>query len=224
MNRHRQTGSMHPLMAVALTSVIVASGAIVAKQAGWIGSPSTSSATTLSPATATPPVTPAVAAATPPAPAASPAPSTPSEQRPVAHHHHSRPHQMAQYEPPAAGYAPPPPSSAPACPTCGVVTDVSTAVVQGKDTGLGAVGGAIAGGVLGHQVGGGNGNKVATVLGALGGALAGNQIEERARSQTVYRVQVQLNDGSSRTVTFPQAPGFSVGQHVRLEGDTLLAN
>ena len=38
--------------------------------------------------------------------------------------------------------------------------------------------GAIAGGLLGNQIGGGNGKKIATVAGAVGGGYAGNQIQK----------------------------------------------
>ena len=45
--------------------------------------------------------------------------------------------------------------------------------------GAGTVLGAIAGGIIGHQVGSGRGNSVATAGGALLGGLAGNRIENR---------------------------------------------
>lgn len=45
--------------------------------------------------------------------------------------------------------------------------------------GKGAAIGAIAGGVLGHQVGSGRGNTAATVGGAVLGGLAGHQVEKR---------------------------------------------
>lgn len=38
------------------------------------------------------------------------------------------------------------------------------------------IGGAVAGGAIGRQVGGGSGRNLATVAGALGGAAAGNQL------------------------------------------------
>lgn len=38
--------------------------------------------------------------------------------------------------------------------------------------------GAVAGGLLGNQVGGGSGKKAATVAGAVGGAYAGNRIQK----------------------------------------------
>lgn len=53
-----------------------------------------------------------------------------------------------------------------------------------KDTrvGKGAAIGAIAGGVLGHQVGSGNGNTAATAGGAILGGLLGHQIQKRNES------------------------------------------
>lgn len=44
--------------------------------------------------------------------------------------------------------------------------------------------GAVAGGLLGHQVGDGRGKKLATVAGAVGGALAGRKIQEHRQKQT----------------------------------------
>src|SRR4051812_29173493 len=41
----------------------------------------------------------------------------------------------------------------------------------------GTVIGGIAGGLIGHQIGGGSGNTAATIVGAAGGALAGNQVQ-----------------------------------------------
>lgn len=44
--------------------------------------------------------------------------------------------------------------------------------------------GAVAGGLLGNQVGGGSGKKVATVAGAVGGALVGRKIQENQQRKT----------------------------------------
>ena len=50
--------------------------------------------------------------------------------------------------------------------------------------------GAVAGGLLGHMVGGGKGNTVATVAGAVGGGYAGNRIEaSHQQGQVVTSVQ-----------------------------------
>lgn len=48
-------------------------------------------------------------------------------------------------------------------------------------SGAGAVIGAIAGGILGNQVGGGTGRAAATAVGVIGGAVVGNQIESQGR-------------------------------------------
>lgn len=50
--------------------------------------------------------------------------------------------------------------------------------------------GAVAGGLLGNQVGGGKGKTLATVAGAVGGGYAGNRIEEnRRQAKTTTSVQ-----------------------------------
>src|SRR5690349_1702640 len=50
------------------------------------------------------------------------------------------------------------------CTECGVIQSVHEVDAKGEGTGLGAVGGAVVGGVLGHQVGGGDGKKIMTVV------------------------------------------------------------
>ena len=46
--------------------------------------------------------------------------------------------------------------------------------------------GAVVGGLLGNQVGGGNGKKIATVAGAVGGGYAGNQVQGRMQANSTY--------------------------------------
>ena len=112
-------------------------------------------------------------------------------------------------------------SHAAACLSCGKVESVEPVRVKGQGTGLGAVAGGVLGGVVGHQIGGGSGKTAMTVLGALGGGLAGNEVERRTRGETLYDVQVRMQDGSYRNVRQSQAlaVGSSVvvdGGHVRL--------
>lgn len=45
--------------------------------------------------------------------------------------------------------------------------------------------GALVGGLLGNQIGGGSGKKIATVVGTAAVALAGNKIQERAQANDV---------------------------------------
>ncbi|GHE22469.1 glycine zipper 2TM domain-containing protein [Halomonas urumqiensis] len=56
---------------------------------------------------------------------------------------------------------------------------------------VGTAAGAIVGGLLGNQVGGGSGKKIATVAGAVGGGLAGREVQER----------VEANQGTQTTQT-----------------------
>lgn len=46
--------------------------------------------------------------------------------------------------------------------------------------------GAVAGGVLGHQVGGGSGKKVATVAGAVAGGYAGDKVQGNMQKSDTY--------------------------------------
>lgn len=60
---------------------------------------------------------------------------------------------------------------------CRNVTVTHRRPVQDENRLAGSVLGAVAGGVVGHQFGGGHGRTVATVIGALGGGYAGNQVQ-----------------------------------------------
>jgi uncharacterized protein YcfJ len=55
----------------------------------------------------------------------------------------------------------------------------------------GAIGGAIIGGILGHQVGGGRGQDIATVGGAVAGAAVGANIGRDRNGQQVQSQDVQ---------------------------------
>ena len=50
-------------------------------------------------------------------------------------------------------------------------------LVQQPRSGAGVVVGALAGGILGNQIGDGSGRAVATAIGVLGGAILGDQLE-----------------------------------------------
>ncbi len=102
------------------------------------------------------------------------------------------------------------------CNSCGRVTNVHTETRRGKSSGVGAVGGAVIGGLLGNQVGGGNGKKIATVAGAVGGGYAGNEIEKNHKSYTVWVVQIEERDGRLRRFERSNDPGLRVGDEVRL--------
>ena len=108
------------------------------------------------------------------------------------------------------------------CDHCAVVDAVKTETRKGKASGVGAVGGAVVGGVLGHQVGGGTGKKVATVGGAVVGGIAGNEIEKQAKKYTVWITHVTLKNGTHRHFEERAAPPFRKGDVVRVEGSRLV--
>lgn len=84
--------------------------------------------------------------------------------------------------------------------------------------GLGAVIGSVAGGVLGHQFGGGNGRDVATVAGVLAGGYAGAQVEKNQVKRPGQHIIVQLNNGVAVGITQAADPNLRVGDTVRIDG------
>lgn len=167
-----------------------------------------------------PAIAPAPAAATPlPAPATTAAPL------------------VQQYTPPAGNAAPPAPAvpyEAPAeparhatqlaandraahwCSNCGNIESIRTITSRARGSGLGAAGGAVLGGLLGHQVGGGNGRSLATVAGAVGGAVLGNQVEGNMHAVHSYEIRVRLDDGTLRTFHQSNPPAWHEGERVRI--------
>ena len=119
--------------------------------------------------------------------------------------------------------APAPQRIATACADCGVVESVQAQEIKGQGTGIGAVGGAVVGGVLGHQVGSGRGNDLATVVGAIGGGFAGNEVEKNVKKTSNYVIRVRMEDGSYRTVTQASQPAVVAGDRVRIDNGNIVA-
>lgn len=104
----------------------------------------------------------------------------------------------------------------------GKVVSVRPFVAQESEAnGVGALVGATAGGVVGHQFGGGNGKKAMTVLGVLGGALAGSQVNKKIVNVPMTELQVEMPNGSSFNINVKDS-GFRIGQQVEItqEGKT----
>lgn len=96
-------------------------------------------------------------------------------------------------------------------------------VVQGQKSGAGAVMGAIAGGAIGNQMGGGSGKAATTALGIFGGAILGDKIEgtpnpqvqavQHCRTETTYENRVIGYNvtyeyaGKQYMVQLPKDPG-----------------
>ena len=80
---------------------------------------------------------------------------------------------------------------------CRNVTVTHRRPVQDENRIAGSVLGAVAGGVIGHQFGGGHGRSVATVVGALGGGYAGNQIQGAMQDNDTYTTTQQRSAGEN---------------------------
>jgi len=102
------------------------------------------------------------------------------------------------------------------CYDCGRIESVRSVQTQAKPSGIGVVGGAVVGGLLGNQIGGGSGKTLATVAGAVGGGFAGNEIEKRTRTEANYEVTVRMEDGRTRTFPYDNQPNWNTGDRVRV--------
>lgn len=248
MSTNTPSTPLHPLLATAAVSVIVASATGVAYMAGLLPGkqPPPSQPTVVAAAPTPAPVAPLSAPVPAPVvnttapvttPPSSPAPVVAGVSEPTkpvfkkvvsaSHHESHKPvvHKKVVDDQPADvsrteehDSAPPPP----VCYSCGTVVAVTPVVTESQPSGLGAVSGAIIGGVIGHQFGGGHGKQAMTAAGVIGGAMAGNQIEKTQRTVSSYQVTVQMDDGSSRSFDFKIDPKFHSGEHVKVDGSQLL--
>lgn len=108
------------------------------------------------------------------------------------------------------------------CDTCGTVQTVRQEKRKGKGGVLGVAGGAVAGGLLGNQVGKGTGNTVATVGGAVAGGVIGNEIQKKMTSKKVWVTSVKMKDGTVKTFEQEAQPGWAAGNVVKVDGVTLV--
>jgi len=102
------------------------------------------------------------------------------------------------------------------CGACGNIESVRAIKQRAQGSGLGAAGGAVVGGLLGNQVGGGHGRQLATVAGAIGGAVVGNQVEGNMKATTSYEIRVRLDNGTVRTFHQNSQPQWQSGDRVRI--------
>lgn len=96
----------------------------------------------------------------------------------------------------------------------GTVIAVRVVHVAGSVSPGGAILGGLAGAVVGHQIGNGRGQTVATVAGAIGGAFLGNHIGEQVSGHKVYDIVVRRDTGGR--VQIEQRHPLAIGQRVRL--------
>jgi outer membrane lipoprotein SlyB len=96
----------------------------------------------------------------------------------------------------------------------GTVESIRSQTVDNSNAIIGTIGGALVGGLLGNQIGGGRGRTAATVVGAAGGAYAGNRMT--SGSTLVWIIGIRYDDGSVGTVQQPSSPGLRIGDRVRV--------
>ena len=80
------------------------------------------------------------------------------------------------------------------------VLSIRPVTLQGSDTGVGTVGGAVIGGIAGSNVGGPRTGGIVGIVGAIAGGLIGNAIERDATQQQAVEILVQLKNGDRRAV------------------------
>lgn len=194
--------TLHPLVIAAAVAVMLFCAVGTAALMGWL--PSSTGGNNAQQEAAL-----AAAQADKPAPAVAqndkPARSTSSHAAPVRH-------------------KPAPPPERSVCNNCGVIENVREINTRAEGSGVGAAGGAVIGGLLGNQVGGGHGRQLATVAGAIGGAVAGNQIEGNIKSTRSYDVTVRLDNGATRTIHQSATPAWGVGDQVRIVDGVIRSN
>lgn len=93
-------------------------------------------------------------------------------------------------------------------------------IAQNSTSGVGIGIGAVAGGLLGNQIGSGGGRAAATVIGAIGGGALGNEVERRRGNNQAPGLEIEVRlDNSREVVTVVQADqgqNFRHGSRVRL--------
>ena len=216
METNTNVRRLHPIVAAAAVSVMVFSAVGVAAITGLIphskGDEQPPVAAATAPATESESMPATAPVATPPA-------APVKKHVAKAHKAPTPPAQVAYAEAPAMT-PPPPPAPAPVAQApavkpgvLGMVDSVREVEDKGDAKGIGAVGGGIAGAVLGHNIG--DNNKLVTVLGAAGGALLGNQIEKTARATKHWELTVRYDDGSTQVFNSPDQPFWHQGDRVR---------
>ncbi|WP_087719866.1 glycine zipper 2TM domain-containing protein [Salinicola salarius] len=89
---------------------------------------------------------------------------------------------------------------------CENVTVTHQRPVKDENRIAGTAIGAIVGGVVGNQFGGGSGKKIMTAAGAVGGGLAGNQVQQQMQQGDTYQTTEQrcstVSDSKQETVGY----------------------
>ena len=100
----------------------------------------------------------------------------------------------------------------------GTILTTNPVVIEGRQTDVGQLPGAIIGGVAGSSVGEGKGQEIFTVLGAVGGAVVGSMIEEKATRAQGLELTIKMDSGKTLSIVqeVDSVSAFIAGQRVRV--------
>jgi len=105
------------------------------------------------------------------------------------------------------------------CADCAIVEGTKRETRKGDASGMGAIGGAVAGGVIGNKT---TDSTVGTVGGAAVGGVLGHQIEKRIKRTKVWVTTVTMKDGSTRKFEADKDPKWAVGSVVEVKDGKLV--
>jgi outer membrane lipoprotein SlyB len=95
------------------------------------------------------------------------------------------------------------------------VLSVRPVTIQGRDSGIGTVSGAVIGGIAGSNVGGPRTGGIVGIAGAVVGGLVGNAVEKNASQANGVEILLQLKNGERRSVVQAAGPEvFAAGEPV----------
>jgi outer membrane lipoprotein SlyB len=101
----------------------------------------------------------------------------------------------------------------------GYVESVREVKLEGTNTPVGPIAGAVVGGVGGSAIGQGRGSAVAAVLGAVAGGVAGHVAEQGLTAKRGVEVTVKLDNGRMVAITQEADETFRPGDRVRILSD-----
>ena len=93
---------------------------------------------------------------------------------------------------------------------------VRPVVVEGSQSGIGAVSGGVVGGIAGSSVGGSRESAAIGVIGAVAGGVIGNAMERAGTREAAVELLVQLRNGERRAIVQAQ------GKDQFLPGDAVI--
>jgi outer membrane lipoprotein SlyB len=99
----------------------------------------------------------------------------------------------------------------------GTVVQVSEAVIEGRETAIGTVGGGFIGHAVASGSGHGYGSSVSGAVGAVAGAVLGRKVEKEATRQKAWEILVEVGDTKEViAIVQPADQTFGAGERVRV--------